>query len=855
MHSRTGAGKSWMEGKSIFESHYHGSTTSGRIAYHSRRTRSQPPLYLAQMQSRISNPVSLIIFFLLISVPLFAYDLNQVRVEHFQNGLTVMVLEDHTLPLVSTQMLYRVGGRNECDGTTGVAHFVEHMAFRATKNFPKTDVVNRIYAAGGEWHGYTWIDETTYFETVPVQYVDLVLQIQADRMHNALINESEVEAERGAVLTELHSYENDPASLLNDAVLTTCFLEHPYRNNTIGWTSDVEHLQHDDIANFYHRYYNPSNAVLAIVGDIKTDEILQRVHRYFDVIPAGNSDSIPRTKEPPQIGERRINLNGPANSNYFQITYVAPAAQDSDYPIFLLLQSVLTGSSGINFIQHEDPEKAQPQTLLYGIGESIGSFICPSEQPYVFTIAGKTARDVSQTEIESSIENKIAALRNDLIPAEELERARKQLLFELVMDITNTENAAHQLAFFEGIHAFDVLQHLPELVNAVTPEAIRIVAQKYLQPHQRTIGWYLAGALPHPAALMKPSVKLNAATKPQTEEGNLISEPQIRKLKNKLPVIFQRVTHVPSGTLRILIPSDTVSSSAESVADEPVWRYTSLNWKFLEGELNQVIAAAQKSVAELKQEKPDEESDDPETRLNQTLPQLLGIVPTVGELHPAAIAIAGDFDEQQALISLENAFGKIPTARKLTPLKLQVTEKEKIVRIPGKPQSQLGYAIIAPPPSSRDSYAYRMLLYILTHDYGGRLGEELITKRGLVYYIGNNYNSDGTSAWISITTGVNPDKLNEVRKEFDRLLKDLANNPPSESELKEAKSYLIGRRLTGNQNNDELTAMALREYIDYGHVLTSAEFKTKVESVTQEQLDKIIPEFLKGVTAIVDTNP
>src|SRR4029450_13508856 len=114
---------------------------------------------------------------LLIAATVSAYDLNQVQIEKLQNGLTVMILEDHAQPVVSTQMLYKVGARNECVGSTGLAHFVEHMAFRATKNFPNTEVVSRIYGAGGEWHGYTWIDQTTYFETVPVQYFDLALRI------------------------------------------------------------------------------------------------------------------------------------------------------------------------------------------------------------------------------------------------------------------------------------------------------------------------------------------------------------------------------------------------------------------------------------------------------------------------------------------------------------------------------------------------------------------------------------------------------------------------------------------------------------------------------------------------------
>src|SRR5262249_21370218 len=199
---------------------------------------------------------------------LFGYDLSQVRMEKLQNGLTVMMLEDHTQPLVSTQVLYKVGGRNETDGKTGLAHFCEHMSFRATKNFPDTGVTSSIYAVGGEWHGYTWIDQTTYYETVPAADLELTLRIQADRMGSALIKEDEVEAERGAVLTELHSYQNDPAISLNDEVMKAVFLEHPYRTNTIGWENDVQKLTHADILDFYKRYYNPSNAVLAIAGDM-----------------------------------------------------------------------------------------------------------------------------------------------------------------------------------------------------------------------------------------------------------------------------------------------------------------------------------------------------------------------------------------------------------------------------------------------------------------------------------------------------------------------------------------------------------------------------------------------------------
>ncbi|HMB60474.1 MAG TPA: insulinase family protein, partial [Xanthomonadales bacterium] len=143
-------------------------------------------------------------------------DFSNARVSHLDNGMTLIVLEEHTLPVVSVQMLYRVGARNETAGATGLAHFLEHMAFRDSENFPDTGLVSAIYAVGGEWHGYTWLDQTTYYATAPREQLDLFLRIEADRMARLQISEEDVIVERGAVLTEMHSYENDPMSVLHD---------------------------------------------------------------------------------------------------------------------------------------------------------------------------------------------------------------------------------------------------------------------------------------------------------------------------------------------------------------------------------------------------------------------------------------------------------------------------------------------------------------------------------------------------------------------------------------------------------------------------------------------------------------
>ena len=167
---------------------------------------------------------ALILFVLALSVASPAraeLDLTRAEVSHLPNGLTLILLEDHSFPLVSAQMLYKSGSGDETAGKTGLAHFLEHLAFRASEHFPRAAATEAIYDAGGEWHGYTWLDQTTYFATVRSSDLDLLLRIEADRMAQVPIDQASMEAERGAVITELHSYDNDPASTLNDAVAAT----------------------------------------------------------------------------------------------------------------------------------------------------------------------------------------------------------------------------------------------------------------------------------------------------------------------------------------------------------------------------------------------------------------------------------------------------------------------------------------------------------------------------------------------------------------------------------------------------------------------------------------------------------
>ncbi|MEX0644445.1 MAG: pitrilysin family protein, partial [Parvularculaceae bacterium] len=237
-----------------------------------------------------------------------ALDLNRAAVTRLDNGLTLIVLEEHSRPIVSVQMLYKVGGRDDPAGRMGLAHFFEHMAFRASANFLGTGLVDEIYAVGGEWHGYTWIDQTTYFATAPASELDLLLRIEADRMGRLAINADDVKAEFGAVLAEMNLYENDLSSVLFDALLAAHFPVHPYGANTIGYEGDIAAITKADLDDVYRRHIRPATGVLAVVGDVSGEDVLRRVEILFGKFKGGDEARLPPSAEPKSAALRRVSI-------------------------------------------------------------------------------------------------------------------------------------------------------------------------------------------------------------------------------------------------------------------------------------------------------------------------------------------------------------------------------------------------------------------------------------------------------------------------------------------------------------------------------------------------------------------
>ena len=788
-----------------------------------------------------------------------AMDLRNATVERLDNGLSVLLLEDRNFPVVSVQMLYRVGARNESYGQTGIAHFLEHMAFRGSANFPGTGLVSSVYAVGGEWHGYTWTDETTYFATLPREHLDLQLRIEADRMTRLEISPDDMEAERGAVLAEMHMYENYATSMLIDAVMYASFIAHPYRNNTIGWESDIENLTHAEVVAFYEQHYQPANAVLAIVGDIDNDEVSARVRELFGNIERKPATPLPRTAEPQQNGERRVRLHGNTDVKRFMIAYRAPSANHADFPAFLVLQELLGASSGVNFGQNDWGTPIDGGSVLEGVADDVTTWYPPSAEDYIFIIGGTIATDAEEPALELAIEQRLSRARNEEPGSDVLAAAIADVHDQLTYDVETTEDAAHQLAFFDGLGALDTLLELPQRVAMVTAADVRRVARTWLLPERRSIGWHVPGSeiAEEPAETLPPTHTAKGPL-PAPPDAEPVPLPVLRTLPGGIAVIVQPSDISSSGYLQVVLPGTGFDGVT---ANDPVLGVSSLSTQFRPDELQAAIQEAQEIIEETTAEAGGaiggkrELSVDPEARLEQTFVDAMnsGAKATQAPASPVLIVASGDFDPDAAVHALEQRFGGIDAAdRDVTPREHPDRKDIDVHLGVSVSQAQLGYIAPAPGPTDRDSLAWQILLYILSHGYEGRLGEEAISNRGLAYYIDSRYRSDGRNGWVTLAVGVDPGKLVPLKKLMHEELQRLRLDPPTLEEVEEAKRHFVGRARSAAQSNAELSSKLAREWLWYGETLTPEAIDRRLDDVSPEDVRNAVSSFIDGVTITVE---
>jgi predicted Zn-dependent peptidase len=778
-------------------------------------------------------------------------DLRRAELGHLPNGLTLILLEDHSFPLVSAQMLYKSGSGDETAGKTGLAHFLEHLAFRASKNFPNAAATEAIYDVGGEWHGYTWLDQTTYFATVPSNKLELLLRIEADRMARVPIDQSSMEIERGAVITELHSYDNDPAATLHDAVAATALQAHPYRNNTIGLESDVRALSADDARAYYGAHYAPANAVLAVVGDFESQRTRAMVAAAFADVAARPMVERAPAVEPAQRGERRTRLIGPVDRQHFEIAFPSPAASSVDFPAYLVLQQLVSGGAGVNFRQSDEGTAAVANSPLAGATSDIETWLPPTRDPYIFTISGSIAAGADEGALEQRVERALASLRDTPVSGARLAKAKASIREELVDNVATTEDAAHQLAFFEGLGALDHLLALPGRIDAVSASDVMRMARVYLAPQRRTVGWLVPG---------EPTVNLvgigqprAAADRRPTQAGPAPApRPELRRLAGGLPAIVQ--PNPLSDTVVVALLMSGPVSDGSHPAD-----LAGLDLIQKSGpsrQLDALLADLSRDARSARIAPVEAPSSDPETRLRQLIrSQMISERPRVAK--PIAIVASGNLPADRMFASLERHYGATAAAQRTSRRATENSHPDIIRERIARPLAQgaIGYVVEAPAPGSRQGPAWRMMLYILAHDYSGRLGRSAIADKGLVYYISATYPTDGARGWIALATGVDPDKADAMEHELRSQLGQLVTQPPTASEISAARDHLLGRDLTAAQSNDELTAKLARQLVELGRLRSHAELAAALSEVTAADLSAAATAIAHGTIIRVDVGP
>ncbi|MEN8097856.1 MAG: pitrilysin family protein [Chloroflexota bacterium] len=425
--------------------------------------------------------------------------MDQVIHTRLDNGLTVVVQEMHHAPVAAAWVFYRVGSRNEVPGITGISHWTEHMMFKGTPTFPN-EIMNRaISRVGGQWNAYTFFDFTAYNETVPADEIDLCLNLEADRMVNSLFDVDEVLAERTVIISERQGSENHPPFLIAEEVRAAAFRVHPYHHMVIGDMADLENMSQDDLLAHYQCFYHPGNAIVVVTGDVDGNAIVERVRKQFESIPERPLPPAVVRQEPPQRGERRVQVHGEGETDYLYASYRAPNAVHADFFALAVLMSSMLGSGAMGLLQGTSSNKS---SRLYKalvekeLAAGVGGGLIPMVDPTLFTIAAPARSGVPLEKLERALDDTIAKLRNDSpVTQAELDSAKKRARASFAFSSESVTDRGFWLGFSElvaGSYQW-FFRYLEEL-ERVTLDDIARVSETYLDPSQRTIGWYVANS-------------------------------------------------------------------------------------------------------------------------------------------------------------------------------------------------------------------------------------------------------------------------------------------------------------------------------------------------------------------------
>ena len=424
-----------------------------------------------------------LLIFLILAVSLFAQiSADDVQTFTLKNGMKILVLENSSIPNANMYLFYKVGSRNEHIGITGISHFFEHMMFNGAKKYGPKQFDRTMEANGGANNAYTSENITAYTNWFPKSVLEVIFDLEADRIAHLNFDTVMIESERGVILSERSTgLENNPLEELWQELQATAFIAHPYMWPVIGWESDIKNWTKQDLENYFHTYYAPNNCLAVISGDVKLNEVRTLAEKYWGIIPAGPKPRKAHTIEPEQTGERRVFVKREVPTPYLMITYHVPQTESDDYYALDLLSSILSQGRSSRLYSSLVEEN---QLAL-----EVGTYYPEAFDPTLFYFYGVCNDVVKASELEKAILDEVAKIIDEGINENELQKVKNQKLMEFYRTMETINGMANTIGTYELFFGdYKKLFSAPDDYKKVTVDDIKRVAGEYFTKENRTVG-------------------------------------------------------------------------------------------------------------------------------------------------------------------------------------------------------------------------------------------------------------------------------------------------------------------------------------------------------------------------------
>lgn len=399
-----------------------------------------------------------------------------------KNGMKFFVLEDKSIPNANMYLFFKVGSRNEYIGITGISHFFEHMMFNGAKKYGPKEFDRVMEANGGSNNAYTTENITVYTDWFPKQSLEIIFDLESDRIANLNFDPKMIESERGVILSERSTgLENNPLEQLWQELQATAFVAHPYMWPVIGWESDIKNWTKEDLENYFHTYYAPNNCIAVISGDVNLNEVKQLAEKYFEPIPSGPRPREIHTVEPEQTGERRLFVKREVPSPYLMMAFHVPQTGSDEYYAIELLNSILSEGASSRLYQSIVEQKQ--------LAIEVGTYYPNAFDPTLFYFYGICNDGVKASQLENAILEEIDKVISKGVSDAELQKVKNQKLMQFYRTTETINGMSNTIGTYELFFGdYKKLFTAPEDYKKVTVSDIQNIAAKYFTKQNRTVG-------------------------------------------------------------------------------------------------------------------------------------------------------------------------------------------------------------------------------------------------------------------------------------------------------------------------------------------------------------------------------